>query len=85
MVPGKEVPVLSRHAVLQGVRRIPQYFEAMTQSRLCQRNLQTREHEGKRKPSPLTPSALRDMMNQAPVLSTGFHRTPGFSHLTGQE
>ena len=84
MAPGKEVPVLSRPAVPQGTRRIPRYFEAVTQSRLCQRNLQTREHEDKRKPSPSTPSALRDMLDQTLVLSTGFHRTPGFSHLTGK-
>ena len=32
-----------------------------------------------------TPSALREMLDKALVLSTGFHRTPGFSHLTGQE
>ena len=34
---------------------------------------------------PPTPSALREMLDQALVLSTGFQRTPGFSPLTGQE
>ena len=53
--------MLSRPAMLQGARRIPQYHESVTQNRLCQRNLQTRENEDKRKPRSVNPiSSQRD-------------------------
>lgn len=53
--------MLSRPAMPQGARQIPQYHEAVTQNRLCHRNLQTREHEDKRKPRSVNPiSSQRD-------------------------